>query len=315
MWKRCAALSSEAMSIQEEAASPECVRADDAFSLRIETKPRDVGGFEVRRALPSRQCRSIGPFVFFDEMGPATFPDGVGIDVRPHPHINLATITYLFEGAIDHRDSLGTFQTIRPGAINLMVAGRGIVHSERSPAAQRAGSSRLHGIQLWIALPEASEEVEPAFFHHPVDRLPRVDVNGVSIGVLVGDAYDVQSPVQTYSPMLYLDVVMPAGTQWTPPAGHTERAVYHVAGRVDGAGVAYDEPQMLVLKRDATATLKAERDSRLIFLAGEPLGRRFMFWNFVSSQAQRIEEAKKAWQARRFDVVPGDEEEFIPLPE
>ncbi len=304
------------MSLYPNALEPDCYDCDiePAVALQLKTRPKDVGGFEIRRALPARACRSIGPFVFFDEMGPADLPEGVGMDVRPHPHINLATVTYLFEGAIEHRDSLGTFQVIRPGAINLMVAGRGIVHSERTPQSMRAHSERLHGIQLWIALPEEHEETEPAFFHYIAEHIPVISGPDVEARVLVGEMGEARSPVRTLSPMLFVHVEMSPGSQWAVPDGLSERAVYLVAGKIRCGAESFDEPQMLVFASKARPRIEAEHRSRIVFVAGEPLGQRFMFWNFVSSRRERIEAAKADWREGKFDKVPGDETEFIPLP-
>lgn len=282
----------------------------------IESRPRDLGGFSVRRFLPSRARRTIGPYVFFDHMGPATFPVGQGIDVRPHPHINLATVTYLFEGEIIHRDSLGSHQAIRPGAINWMTAGRGIVHSERTGAEQRRQGARLHGIQIWVALPKQAEESEPEFSHHPAERFPLVQRDGASLRVLIGSAFGRQSPVKIFSPMVYVDVSLTAGARLALPSDHPERAVYLVDGALACAETEIQAPRMTIFKAGSLVELQALTDARLLFLAGEPLdGERFLWWNFVSSSRDRIDRAKRDWSQGRFPKVPGDEDEFIPLPE
>lgn len=285
--------------------------------LVIEARPRDLGGFTVGRVLPWLHRRAVGPFVFFDHMGPSTLPPGQGIDVRPHPHIELATVTYLFEGEIDHRDSLGVHQTIHPGAINLMIAGRGIVHSERSGLAFRERGGVLHGLQLWLGLPLEHERREPSFEHHPAESLPSLDQDGVALRVLLGEAYGVRSPVTTLSPMFYVEARIPAGRRLALPQGPTERAVYVVEGAIGGAAGPVKERRMVVFGSDDAAELAALTDARVMLLGGEPLDGppRHMFWNFVSSDQARIEQAKRDWTAGRFPRVPGDEHERIPLPE
>lgn len=283
----------------------------------IDARPRDLGGFSVRRVLPSLARRMVGPFTFFDHMGPAVFGSGQGIDVRPHPHIGLATVTYLFEGEIVHRDSLGSHQPIRPGDINWMIAGRGIAHSERTGAVQRQSGSHLHGLQLWVALPQAHEETEPAFYHHPGASLPEsVDDAGVHLRVLAGAAYGMTSPVKTLSPLFYVDAVLPVGSELPLLDDYQERAVYVVEGAI-GCGPERAEPgRMLIFNRDATVVLRAHVPARVVLVGGAPLdGERHIFWNFVSSSKDRIEQAKRDWKERRFPKVPGDEVEFIPLPE
>ena len=284
--------------------------------LIIEARPRDLGGFTVGRVLPWLHRRAVGPFVFFDHMGPSALPPGQGIDVRPHPHIELATVTYLFEGEIDHRDSLGVHQTIHPGAINLMIAGRGIVHSERSGPAFRERGGALHGVQLWLGLPTAEERREPSFEHHPAESLPSLEQGGVALRVLLGEAYGVRSPVTTLSPMFYVEARMPAGSRLRLPQG-AERAVYVVEGMLDGEPDATSERQMLVFDGDDEEHVFALSDSRVMLLGGDALDGppRHMFWNFVSSHAERIEQAKRDWAEGRFPLVPGDEHERIPLPE
>lgn len=301
-----------------EADEPRCEATADLspVELAVHPKPKDIGDFEVRRALPSRERRSVGPFVFFDEMGPADLGPGRGMDVRPHPHINLATITYLFEGAILHRDSLGTVKVIEPGAVNLMVAGRGIVHSERTPPELRPVHKRLHGLQLWMALPEAAEEVEPLFEHHPADTIPEWTASGVRARLIMGEANGRRSPVRAFSPILYIAYELADGAEVLLPTA-AERALYVVEGEVEIAGDRYRPGCLAVLRSGAEVRLRVHTSdrARLALIGGEPLGTRHMFWNFVSSRRERIEEAKAAWREMRFPVVPGDEEERIPLPE
>lgn len=290
--------------------------ATPAVELAIEGRPRDLGGFQVRRLLPSVERRLVGPFIFFDQMGPAHFAPGGGIDVRPHPHIGLATVTYLFQGEILHRDSLGSHQTIVPGDINWMTAGRGIVHSERTRPEVRAAGPVLDGLQLWIALPTAHEEAEPEFHHHPGASLPEIERDGARIRVLAGTAFGERSPVHTHSPLLYVDVALPAGRTIQVPREHAERALYVVQGAVVVGAERAVPGRMLVLTPGVDVVLRAEVDTRLVLVGGAPLdGPRHVFWNFVSSSLDRIEQAKAQWRERRFPGVPGDEEEFIPLPE
>jgi redox-sensitive bicupin YhaK (pirin superfamily) len=279
----------------------------------IEPRIRSLGEFDVRRVLPAAERRMVGPFVFFDHMGPAVFPPGKGIAVRPHPHIGLATITYLFEGEIMHRDSLGYVQPIEAGAVNLMTAGRGIVHSERATD-DIAVTSRLHGIQSWIALPNELEEMEPSFVHHPADALPELEVSGCVVRVILGTAFGRTSPVAVTSPTLYLEVRMPRGARFSLPSGYSENAAYVVSGNVAIGGTRHGEGRMAVARLGAALTLEAEDESRVVVIGGEPLGPRHIWWNFVSSSRERIEAAKQDWLDGRFGTVPGDDE-FIPLPE
>jgi redox-sensitive bicupin YhaK (pirin superfamily) len=288
-----------------------------AFATVIVPRRRDLGdGFEVRRALPSAQCRMVGPFVFFDQMGPVILRAGRGLDVRPHPHIGLATVTYLFDGEILHRDSLGTVQTIRPGAVNWMTAGRGIVHSERMPPELRAsGESRLFGIQTWVALPTAREETAPAFAHHAADALPVIEGEGKRVRLIVGSLYGARTPVEVFSEMFYADAALSAAARLELPVEHEERAIYVAEGRIEVAGDVFDAGRLLVLRPGEPVVLGAPVASRLLLFGGEPMdGPRHLWWNFVSSSAERIEEAKADWRAGRFPPVPG-ETEFIPLPE
>ena len=276
---------------------------------------RDLGGFAVRRVLPSLPKQAVGPFIFFDHMGPATLPPGEGMDVRPHPHIGLATVTYLFEGAILHRDSLGSVQAIRPGDINWMTAGRGVVHSERTPPEERASGQTIHGIQTWFALPQAYEDVEPGFWHHPAATLPVVEAPGLRLRILLGTAYGQTSPVHCYVDTLYVAGDMEAGARLDVPADHAERAVYLADGSVTIDGVTLSPGQMAILTPGAAVDVVAEADSLIMLLGGTPLdGDRYINWNFVASSKARIEEARQRWRDDRFPAVPG-ETERIPLPE
>lgn len=288
----------------------------DLVAQVIVPRKRDLGdGFEVRRALPAIERRMVGPFVFFDQMGPATLEDGHGLDVRPHPHIGLATVTYLFEGELMHRDSLGVVQPIRPGEINLMTAGRGIVHSERSPPEQRRAGARLFGIQSWIALPVEHEETEPSFHHHGADSFPVLDRNGARTRLLIGRLGEAVSPVQTFSETLYAEVRLEPGARYELPLEPEERAFYVVDGSVTLADGIYREAELVVLHPRAAATLLAgEHGARLMLLGGAPLeGPRHIWWNFVSSSRERIEQAKRDWHEDRLGKIPG-ETERIPLP-
>jgi len=282
-------------------------------------KPHDKdlgGGFMVRRLLPAATKRSVGPFVFFDHFGPATERPGSEHDVRPHPHIGLATVTYLFEGAMMHRDSIGSAQEIRPGAINWMTAGRGIVHSERKPEQLRESEYVNHGLQLWAALPKAFEEIEPSFAHTAAEAIPEVKVQGASIRVLIGEAFGVRSPVKTFAPTLYLDVALSEGAQIELPVLAPEEALYVVEGSIALDGEAVPPFSMVLLPEDRASTLRAVGDGavRLVVIGGDALdGPRFMSWNFVSSSRERILQAAEDWEAQRIGHVPG-ETEFIPLP-
>jgi redox-sensitive bicupin YhaK (pirin superfamily) len=298
-----------------EASDPACSSSDAAAVEKIiDARPRKIDGFTVGRVLPAAARRQVGPFVFFDHMGPATLAPGHGMDVRPHPHINLATITYLYEGEVVHRDSLGSEQTIRPGAVNWMTAGRGIAHSERTPPEARRAGSRLHGLQLWVALPRAHEEIEPEFDHYPAGALPAVDAGGgVRARVLAGTAFGVTSPVRTRSPLVYLEAELSPGARLEiPPA--PERAAYVVAGALVCGDERAAAGRMLVFAR-GSAVVRAEVATRLVVIGGEPLdGPRHIWWNFVSSSKERIEQAKRDWREGRFPKIPGDDREFIPLP-
>jgi len=283
------------------------------IELTIEPRIRSLGEFDVRRVLPAAERRMVGPFVFLDHMGPAVFPPGKGIAVRPHPHIGLATITYLFEGEIMHRDSLGCVQLIQAGAVNLMTAGRGIVHSERA-SDDIAVKSRLHGIQSWLALPLDLEEMEPGFVHYSTASLPELNVGAATVRVIMGTAYGARSPVATYSPTLYLEARLPAGSELALPNDVSERAAYVTEGAVSIEGEEHGEGTMVVARTGATVLLRASETSRVMVVGGEPLGPRHIWWNFVSSSKERIEQAKRDWAEGRMGKVPGDDE-FIPLPD
>lgn len=286
-----------------------------AIQHLIEARPRDLGGFSVRRILPAGMQRMVGPFIFFDHMGPATFAPGNGMDVRPHPHIALATVTYLYSGSIMHRDSLGYALEIRPGDVNWMTAGRGIVHSERTPDAARRDGLHLHGLQSWVALPDGEEEIDPSFHHHPAATLPQLSIDGCELRVIAGEAFGRRSPVNTNWPTLYVDVIMPAGSTLEVPPEHSDRAAYVSIGSVDVDGQALREGQLAILKSGDTVRVLARENSRLMLLGGEPfVTQRHIWWNFVSSNPERIERAKREWAEGRFAKVPG-ETEFIPLPE
>lgn len=283
--------------------------------LVIKPRTRDLGGFQVARVLPYAKRRTIGPFIFFDRMGPNTFSVGEGIDVRPHPHIGLATVTYLFEGEIMHRDSLGYALPIRPGDVNWMTAGRGIVHSERTRDEVRNSESRMFGIQSWVALPKTSEEIAPSFHHHPSDTLPELENNGVTMRMIAGSAYGMTSPVKTASPMFYIDVQMVAGTTLDMTQDYAERAIYVVESGIVINGEIYGANEMLVLAEGADVKIKSSDGARVMLLGGAPIdGERHIWWNFVSSSLERIEQAKADWKAGRFKMIEGDDE-FIPLPD
>lgn len=288
--------------------------AAGAVDLVVEPSSKDLGGFSVRRALPSIKRRMVGPFVFFDHMGPAMMPPGEGIDVRPHPHIGLATLTYLTEGSFVHRDSLGSLQEIRPGEVNWMTAGRGIAHSERTGPEPRAAGHLIQGLQSWIALPQAFEETDPGFFHAAVSDLPYVEDRGIGLRLIIGSLFGQRSPVPTFSEMVYADAVLAAGAALPVPAEHAERAVYLVEGEVEIAGDRFAAGRLLVFRPGDAITIRAVLPSRLLILGGEPMdGPRHLWWNFVSSSKDRIEAAKADWLGGRFPPVP-DETEFIPLP-
>lgn len=288
------------------------------MGLHLNGRERDLGGFKVRRILPSIGRKMVGPFVFFDHMGPSELGPGQSMDVRPHPHINLATVTYLFEGTIEHRDSLGSDQLIEPGAINWMTAGRGIVHSERTPEPLRGQKLRMNGIQLWVALPEEHEEVAPSFSHHPASTLPPFEWEGVSGKLLLGKAFGVESPVPVLSDMVYAEVKLKSGQSMSVPADGRELAVYVADGAITAEGERAERFTMVVASGDLH--FAAAEECRVMILGGRSLGPRFIDWNFVSSRAERITEVKKEWAkgplagSLRFPPIPGDDQEFIPIP-
>ena len=282
----------------------------------IVPRTRDLGdGFEVRRVLPSEERRTVGPFVFFDQMGPTVLRAGTGLDVRPHPHIGLATVTYLLDGEILHRDSLGTVQPIRPGEVNWMTAGRGIVHSERTPPELRTTGTRLFGIQTWIGLPNDREEVEPSFVHHAESALPMLEGDGKHVRVIAGEFQGARSPLAVFSETLYADAALAAGARLEVPPDYRERAIYIVEGRIAIAGDLFEAGRMLVFSPGDAILVDALAQARCLLLGGEPLdGPRHLWWNFVSSSVERIDQAKADWREGRFPRVP-DETDFIPLPE
>jgi redox-sensitive bicupin YhaK (pirin superfamily) len=292
-------------------------KQSDGILLVIDPRPRDLGGFTVRRLLPAAGSRMVGPFIFLDHMGPAVMQRGSGMDVRPHPHIALATVTYLFEGEIIHRDSLGSERAIHPGDVNWMLAGRGIVHSERSSPEERVRGVRLHGIQSWVALPVAHEDAEPAFVHHPARTLPKLSRDGAELTVIAGTAYGAESPVGVLSPTLYVDARLQPGVRLTVDGSHPQRAIHVAEGKVRIGERRIGPGVMAILRSGAEVKVEAaEEPARLMLLGGAPLdGDRHIWWNFVSSSKERIERAKDDWRAGRFGKVPGDEKEFIPLPE
>lgn len=286
-----------------------------AIEYTISPKVHDLGGFSVRRVLPAPHYRMIGPWIFFDHMGPASFQPGQGIDVRPHPHINLATVTYLFEGEMLHRDSLGNKLVINPGEINLMVAGKGIVHSERQREEVKSHNHTLDGLQLWLALPEDDEEIEPEFYHYDSADIPAVAVDGVSVRVLIGSAYGVTSPVKMFANTLYIEARLQAGQSLTLPDDVEQRGLYVARGRLNARDSVIEQYTMAVLSEKTGITVKAEQDTLLALVGGETLGRRHIWWNFVSSRKDRIEQAKADWKNGVFPKIPGDDIEFIPLPD
>ncbi|MEL6575279.1 MAG: pirin family protein [Pseudomonadota bacterium] len=306
------------------ALDPHCPTGDEVD--RIETvivpRARDIGAFEVRRALPSSARQMVGPFIFFDQMGPVEFLTDEGMDVRPHPHIGLATVTYLFKGAIHHRDSLGTSMEITPGAVNWMIAGRGITHSERTGTAERAKAhTPLFGIQTWVALPDAHEETDPGFENQPAGALPEIEGEGKKLKLILGTAYGEKAPVKTFSEMFYADAALEAGAVLPLPDDHEDRAVYVISGVVEVAGEVYEAGRMLVFRPGDKVAVKAREAARLMLLGGETLGGpRHIWWNFVASSKEKIEAAKEAWRAGdwehgRFQLPPDDHAEHIPLPD
>jgi redox-sensitive bicupin YhaK (pirin superfamily) len=288
---------------------------DDLFTLTITPSTHDLGGFKVRRTLPSRPRTMVGPFIFVDQFGPAQLDPGRGMDVRPHPHINLSTVTYLFGGAIDHRDSLGTFATIEPGAVNLMTAGRGIVHSERSPASERDGGAVMSGMQTWLALPDGREEIDPAFEHVPAAELPIVEDEGVSARVIMGALWGLRAPTTTHAETIYADIQLAPGASVPIDASADERAVVVALGDASLDSAPLELYSLYLLKPGVPMTLRSERGGRAMLLGGEAFATpRHVWWNFVSSSRERISQAKHDWKEGRFPLVP-EEHEFIPLPE
>ena len=300
---------------------PTTPEACDAIETLIVPRARDIGAFEVRRALPSSKRQMVGPFIFFDQMGPAEFITDQGMDVRPHPHVGLATITYLYEGGVHHRDSLGNSMEILPGAVNWMVAGRGISHSERTAPERRRAGETLFGIQTWVALPDAQEDHEPAFEHAPKADLPLMEGEGKQVRLILGTLFGEAAPVNTFSDMFYADAVLEAGARIPLPNDHEDRGLYITEGEIEIAGETYGAGQMMVFRPGDEITIAATQPSRLMMLGGETFnGPRYIWWNFVASSRERIEAAKEAWakgdwQHGRFQLPPDDADEFIPLPE
>ena len=286
-----------------------------AISAMIYPKQHDLGGFFVRRALPTGKHRKVGPWVFFDHIGPAHFNPGTGVDVRPHPHINLATVTYLFEGEMLHRDSLGNERVIKPGEINLMVAGKGIVHSERQrEEIKKSNNNKLSGLQLWLALPEQDEEISPEFHHYDKNEIPSLIINQVPVRVLIGEAYGVKSPVKTFAKTIYVEAHLKAGQKLMLPDGADERALYVVSGKLKAKESVLETFCMAILDCEKNIVVEAVEDTQLALVGGEKLSHRYIWWNFVSSRKERIEQGKLDWKNKKFPKVPGDEKDFIPLP-
>jgi redox-sensitive bicupin YhaK (pirin superfamily) len=290
--------------------------ASDQIELMVIPNAKDIGGFQVRRALPTAKRRLVGPFIFFDRMGPAILRAGQALDVRPHPHIGLSTVTYLFDGKIRHRDSLGTEMVIQPGDVNLMTAGRGIVHSERTPQELRGAPMSVSGLQTWLALPDDKEEVDPIFENTAAMRLPEIDAEGVSGRVVIGAFSGLRSPVATASDTLYADLALAPGASVKIPADAEERAIYTLEGEVSITGDRFPAERLLVFRPGDEIVVSSEGGAHFMLFGGASLGsKRYIWWNFVSSSKERIEQAKEEWKTGRFDIVPGDEEEFIPLPD
>ncbi|MGP2491629.1 pirin family protein [Mesorhizobium sp. PUT5] len=290
--------------------------ACDQIELMVVPNARDIDGFQVRRALPTARRRLVGPFIFFDQMGPAILRAGQGLDVRPHPHIGLATVTYLFDGKIRHRDSLGTEMVIEPGDVNLMTAGRGIVHSERTPEELRGAPMSISGLQTWLALPDGKEEVAPVFENTARADLPTIDAEGVKGRIIIGSFSGLHSPVRVASDTLYADIRLAPGARVKIPADAEERAIYTLDGEVAISGDRFPPARLLVFKPGDEIVVSSEAGAHFMLFGGASLGsRRYIWWNFVSSSKERIEQAKNEWKTGRFDIVPGDEEEFVPLPE
>jgi redox-sensitive bicupin YhaK (pirin superfamily) len=295
--------------------------AGDAFAceqieLMVIPNARDIGGFQVRRALPTARRRLVGPFIFFDRMGPAILRAGQALDVRPHPHIGLSTVTYLFDGKIRHRDSLGTEMVIAPGDVNLMTAGRGIVHSERTPEELRGAPMSVSGLQTWLALPDDKEETAPVFENTGRDLLPQFEYDGASGRLVMGSLSGIRSPVRTDTDTLYADIRLAPGARISIPADAEERAIYVLDGNVNISGDEFPSDRLLVFRPGDEIVVSSDEGSHFMLFGGASLGsKRYIWWNFVSSSKERIEQAKNEWKTGRFDIVPGDEEEFIPLPE
>jgi len=292
------------------------VAAADAIDTIIVPRLRDIGAFTVKRSLPAAQRQMVGPFIFLDHFGPAEMISSEKFDVRPHPHIGLATVTYLYDGAIVHRDSIGSRQAIRPGDVNWMTAGRGIAHSERGPEELRGQTVRSYGFQMWVALPKDREEATPSFFHHGKDALPLIEGDGASVRLAVGSLYGERAPAATFTEMFFADVTLAAGAALPLDATHEERGAYLAEGTVEIGGDRFEPGRLIVFKPGAGMAIRAISAARLILLGGEPMdGRRHIWWNFVSSSKERIEAAKADWKNGRFDKVFGDEKDFVPLPE
>lgn len=289
-------------------------QTDPSITRILTSQSRDLGGFTVRRVLPQAALRHVGPFVFVDEMGPVRLPAGQGMDVRPHPHIGLATVTWLFDGQITHRDSLGTHIDIHPGEVNWMTAGRGIVHSERSPASERAKGPSLHGVQVWVALPDDAEEAAPSFHHAAADALPRFALGRVGATLIVGDAYDHSSPVPTFSPMFYVAITAPDGGGFRLPAEHVERGAFVIDGALTCGNTVISPGTLAVFAPGSDPLLTVSPGSRVMLLGGASVGPRYMAWNFVSSRKERLEQAKHDWANGGFPLVPGDEHERVEQP-
>jgi len=288
--------------------------AGNPVSASITPRARDIGEFEVRRALPAAELRAIGPFIFFDQMGPVVFQKGQAMDVRPHPHIGISTITWLFNGEVQHKDSLGSDVIIQPGEVNWMTSGAGIVHSERSPASARLGNAPLAGIQAWVALPKAKEEMAPAFHHYGAASIPRLDDNGIQVMLIAGSAFGKTSPVLTQSETLYAELQLAANSVIEIPPIAEERGLYIYSGELEISGVIYKTGTLVAFKPDVAVTIKALTNSTCMLLGGDALDApRHLYWNFVSSDLERIEQAKQDWREQRFAMVNGDPE-FIPLP-
>jgi redox-sensitive bicupin YhaK (pirin superfamily) len=290
--------------------------ACDQIELMVIPNAKDIGGFQVRRALPTARRRLVGPFIFFDRMGPAILRAGQALDVRPHPHIGLSTVTYLFDGKIRHRDSLGTEMVIAPGDVNLMTAGRGIVHSERTPEELRGAPMSVSGLQTWLALPDDKEEIAPVFENTQRGMLPEFEDGGASGRLVMGSFSGIQSPVRTHTDTLYADIRLAPGARTKIPADAEERAIYVLDGTVTISGDTFPSDRLLVFKPGEEIVVSSEQGAHFMLFGGASLGsKRYIWWNFVSSSKERIEQAKNEWKTGRFDIVPGDEEEFIPLPE